>query len=388
MRTADMPVLCLRGTARERGLAHGEALRPQIASLLGSVKDAIGHKGGVPPDAYFEEFFSSLRVWAPLAGYDPSFLEEIEAIAAGSGQRTADIAVLNLLDEEIWYGRARLMGATAADAAAGGVAQGKCSVFAVAGPDGTLLGQNMDIATWTDGAQVLLHVQPAGTDLEYYAFSCAGMLGLCGVNNRGLGVCVNNLLHLDPSPDGRPVLSTVRALLSTADVDAATRVLRSTRHASGQCFTVGQAGRVAGFECSASRCVQYTTWPDGSRLVHTNHALQNSQTHDVDRLRDAGAALGLPRFFFDVTRDSRDRQAEMQRLFGDFSTPVTLEYAKRALSHTGDPGYPICRTGVAGTGRRNLAFTTGSVVWELGATVRAHVAAGPPDRTDYAAFTF
>lgn len=391
MNTQDMPVLQLRGTARERGLAHGEALRPQIAALVCEVKHAIGAKAGMHPDAYFDEFIASLPLWESMPRLDPAFREEIEAIAQASNQRFADIAVLNLLDEEIWYGRARLMTTKARGAsnpAPGQTPHDKCTAVAAVESGTTLLGQNMDIATWTDGKQALLHVRPEGTDLEYYAFSCAGILALCGVNNRGLGICVNNLMHLDPAPDGRPVISTVGALLASDDIDAAARILKSSRHASGQCYTLGQRGRIAGFECSATQCIEYSVWPSLRRLVHANHAFANVEAADARNLRERGLEMGLPRFYFDVTKDSRARQAEMQRLFGDASKPVALESIKLALAQTEEGEYPICRTGENDANKRNFAFTTGSLIWQLDDATTAHVAAGPPDRSEYRQFKF
>jgi isopenicillin-N N-acyltransferase like protein len=249
----------------------------------------------------------------------------------------------NLLDEEWWYSEST------------GQA---CSVLAVAGADGrpSLLAQNMDLPSWTDGSQVVLRCRDRRGD-ETLLLSMAGMIGLTGVSSRGLGLCVNALGMLRHSAAGLPVAFAMRGALEQPTRERAEGFLEETPHASGQHFAVADERGVRGLECSAGGARPTAAGP---RTWHANHPLA---TDDLD------PASALP----NGTADSHVRQHRLAALVPEVETP---EDCMEVLC---DGEAPICKQATAGF----PWLTFGSVVYELGATPRAWFALGPPDRTPF-----
>src|SRR5262249_7521889 len=149
-----------------------------------------------------------------------------------------------------------------------------CSIIAIRGGEGRapILAQNMDLRAYYDGGQVVIDV---ATDRGPRAsvMTICGMIGLCGANDRGLGVTVNTLWQLPSAPDGLPVACVMREILARENVAAASRWIREPRHASGQHYLIGDATSFASFEASAT-AVNEVPWPDSSpSYAHTNHPL-------------------------------------------------------------------------------------------------------------------
>jgi len=389
MNVSEMPVLELYGPPRKRGQIHGESLRGPIAVAIEAIKREIGGNGDLSPDAYFDEFVGHCLQPPADDARLAAFRAELQGVADGSNQRFVDIAALNLLDEELWYGRNRRMASPEAQRGTEGCGD-RCSVIAIReDPDGrTLLAQNLDMSTWTEGLQAVLHVTVEQVGLEYYAFTTAGSVGACGINSLGLALCVNSVPLLNCARDGMPVAAIVREILECTSFESAVRTLTARRHASGQCYTVATRGQIGSFECSASGAVPYRTWGRGDRLVHTNHPLASRDTSIVDAQREAGLAMGLPRFLFQVPRNSLERQTQLEQLFGSNDEVYDSGSVASALASTTDVAFPICRAGSESTRARNVGYTTGSVIWELGGSPVAHVAPGPPDRTAYRTLRF
>ena len=61
------------------------------------------------------------------------------------------------------------------------------------GEQPAFIAQNMDVENYRDGFQVVLHVKQQSSDLESFVLTCAGMIGLNGMNNQGVGICCNTL---------------------------------------------------------------------------------------------------------------------------------------------------------------------------------------------------
>ena len=131
----------------------------------------------------------------------PHLLAEVEGIAEGANADPDAVFATNCLDEAWWWGE-----------------QGSgCSAVAFVdrGPR-PIIGQNMDLDTWMDTTQVALRLQPSEGPAQVL-LSRAGMVGLCGANEAGVGVVVNTLDTLPSSADGLPVAFVIR-LLARADV--------------------------------------------------------------------------------------------------------------------------------------------------------------------------
>jgi isopenicillin-N N-acyltransferase like protein len=75
-------------------------------------------------------------------------------------------------------------------------------------------------------------IKYAGSDLEAFVLSFAGMIGLNGLNKRGVAICCNSLGQLMGRPDGLPVACIVREVLKQESEGDAAAFVQQIEHAS------------------------------------------------------------------------------------------------------------------------------------------------------------
>ena len=218
------------------------------------------------------------------------------------------------------------------------------------------LGQNMDLPGFLDGFQTLLRLRDPGTGLELLVPSFAGLIGLHGLNNRGLAVCVNTLSQLRCSPNGLPVAFVVRSTLERASLEDAADHLRRVPHASGQNYLLGGPNGLLDLECSASGAVRQGE--GAAHLCHTNHPLASADLRAEVAGWDADRARADREHALTFTRLER-----LQRGVG--RAPLTVARVKTLLREVAHP--------LAGPAD---VITFSSAVFEPAAR-RAHVAPGP-----------
>src|SRR6185295_4403687 len=132
---------------------------------------------------------------------------------------------------------------------------GECTALAVlpeASRDGnTWLAQNWDwIGEQRESLIVLRVTDEAGR--QVVTLTEAGMLAKIGLNDRGVGVCLNILRSVDDGKKpGLPVHVLLRHLLDCGSVDAATAAAQAITHgASSNILTADAGGRAASLELS------------------------------------------------------------------------------------------------------------------------------------------
>jgi isopenicillin-N N-acyltransferase like protein len=343
MATGTHEAVILEGDGRGRGHAHGEQLRERIAAALDALESDIARRTGRLPAEHVRDFLAATGFLPTIQERTPDLLQEVRGIAEGANADFPLVLAHNLLDEEWWYSESTGQ---------------SCSVLAVAPEEGrsSLLAQNMDLPAWTDGSQVVLHCRDPQGD-EAVLLSMAGMIGLTGVNSRGLGLCVNALGMLRHSASGLPVAFAMRGALDQPTRERAAAFLATTPHASGQHFALADQHGIRGLECSAGGAQAIVSGP---RTWHANHPLA---TEDVD------PASELP----EGTADSHVRQERLADLVPEVEKP---EDCMEVLC---DGEAPICKHATASF----PWLTFGSVVYELTASPRAWFALGPPDRTPF-----
>lgn len=378
MNTADMPVIELNGTPRERGRHYGETAKALIADIVEHWRAHLGTFGKnsltaepVSADQYLAAFYEQTDYLSAIKQWAPDLLEEVKGIAEGSGQPLDTILGIQLGDEEWTFGLRY-----GADQAAE-----KCTAFGV--PDAengiSYAGQNMDIGSWVDGRQVLLRVMPAVTSAgvptpEALVFTLAGNTGVNGLNAKGVGITCNTLNQLSYATDGLPVGFIVRTVLQKHSIDEAEDFLRSIKHASGQNYILSSKGDMRCFECCGTSVARYAPEEYNGRVFHTNHPFVN---------RDEINLLPPEKM---LSPNSVVRFETLCSRLGDSSKTLTFEAIKAALSSHDDPDNPISRnTNYTGSA---LGFTAGSSIYELGDIPKLHLAAGPPCETEFLAFDF
>lgn len=361
------------GEGRERGRAHGEALRPMVQEHLQRYLDAIAAELGVDPRVYLGRFIRETRFVPAIERWTPDLLDELHGIAEGAAVDFDLVFARALSDEEPWYRREWTLDSMATRG---------CSSLALGATDArpVIVAQNMDTPKWWDGTQVVVRVRDS-SGFSALVFTVAGKISLCGVNEAGLAMCCNTVYQLDHSRDGLPEDFVVRGFLSQRTWQDGLAFLTGVRHASGQNYTIGAPGHgPLNVECSSRGVAIEQLPPGGSSLVHTNHALRNMD-QAIFRRDSAAMTPTQLRDWFGGTTHERMQALEAARCQRE---PATVADIREMLAmHDG----PVCRHGTV-EGRRDQ-FTLGCLVMELHpGSPRLHVAPGPPCRTPFSTLGF
>ena len=389
-----MQILEVRGTGRERGHAHGEALRPMVHEHLERWKQALLDDILVDPDTYVDEFQADTDFISSAERWTPDLLEEVRGISEGAGTDWRHTFVRQLSDEEPWYRRSRKLGAwpgrskllqrdPEAGQYGGAVPPKGCSSVGrnATAQQPMLIAQNMDCPMWFDGHQVALKVVNPATGVDAWVLTVAGKISLAGMNNRGLAMTCNTLYQLDFNPRGLAEDFVVRGYLAQPDVASGLEFLQGIEHASGQNYTVpGPDGQVLNLECSRAGVVRWRPWQDADRVFHTNHPIASTDDAIYREQFAAVSALQRKRMTSETTSSRLD---ELRRWFDDPSVAITPELVKTALSSKIGP---VCREGEF-EGRRDV-YTIACLLMHLGAEPYIEIAPGPPSSVPFQTFRF
>jgi hypothetical protein len=343
--TTDLPIVRCVGAPRQRGEAHGEALRAVIQATQQRWLASLRQAGRADVLAYLQEFVAHTNYAAAMRRWTPDLLDEIRGIAAGADVPFEQRFAANLLDEEWWFSRNR------ASEAPG------CTVIGWrdGSRGGPLLAQTMDIGSCYDGAQAVLQIHSDDAP-ETLVFTFAGMIGLNGCNTAGIGVVVNNLAMLPHAADGLPVAAIVRGILARRSLEDAAAFVRGVPHASGQHYAIGSPAGLLSFECSAAGAVQDVS--ASTRIVHTNHPLLGSHA-------SSDTTNSQARYDFAAERaESLATPSDIEAILADRSVPISI----------------ACRPG--------RGFSFGATSLDLALPPRMRVAPGPPHCTAYVELSF
>ena len=378
MRTDEMPVLELKGAPRERGLAHGETLRDKIRDNLRLMKEDITRSHAVEAGTAIDEFLRDTHFIPAIERWTPGLHDELKGIAEGSGCQLHDILALNFTDELWCYGIKTRAGEWKGP-------YNKCTCAAAFGQEGlpTLSGQNMDIPHWHDGHQVLLRIKHE-QGLESMVFSSAGLVALNGLNNQGIGITVNAIFELDHASTGLPVAFVIRGALEKRTFAEAVDFVCTVPHASGQNYLIAGAERVISLECSAGRVVPFELGDHPGRLWHANQALINDDRDIFEQLVEGMPEKKYKRQFL----NSAARVNAVKERIADPSQAVTVETLKQVFSSRDNPDFPVSYHYDVNAGI--LGFTAGCAIYEISGSSPPvlHLAAGPPDMTEFRTFRF
>jgi len=374
MTTASQTIiqpLVLEGTAYRRGLCHGETLRAKIQEVVQMWQADLAAGFGLDAGQVVHRFLQRTDFVGAIQKWTPDLLDEVRGMADGSGLPFETMLAFQLIDE-LW--------------ANGDLVAGEhCTAigFPASAAEPAYLGQTLDVETFRDGFQVVLHIKDSDSGLEALVASIAGLIGFNGINNQGLGVCVNTLLPLNSRTDGLPVACIVRGILSCRFVHQAFDWLRQIPHACGQNYLVGGPDQVVNLECSANQVVQYQ--PDGWDGVvwHANMPLVND-----DYTPDFRAALDKqPPGPYAQNSQARFQCVE-QRLR---RSPVgsRLEFTQATLAARDSAQHPICSVKDKDEHYAQIGlFSLASTIMKLSGDPEFYVTFTPADPASYSRLAF
>lgn len=358
----------LSGSAYNRGLQHGSRLKDQIAAVFSKWKTTIRRNTNQHPDTVLSSFLRATRFIAATQKYAPQLLEEVKGIADGAGQPFNDVFAFQLVDEFwVYLDELRHTGGH------------HCSGMGVASTPKhpAYIAQNIDLENYMQGYQALLHIAATQSEPEQYIVTCAGLVALGGINEKGIALCMNSLMELKGSEDGLPVAFMVRCVLEKQTGNEALEFLQRTKHAAGQNYIVGIADSVYDFEASANEVVRYIPSSGSNVVYHTNHALVN---HDV---KEWYSGYHKKVMAGDTQNgNSEIRFASLQQRLS--KKTVSQEMIKETLRSKDDVMNPVCRVFKENGG----GFTFCSVVYTLTGKVCVQLTNGSPDQSQYKAYFF
>jgi isopenicillin-N N-acyltransferase-like protein len=265
MVVSSLKVLELTGEGRALGQAHGEALRDPIREFFERAVEI--HSQNIRVKAAKEDLLAFCRRnLAALKTYSPTLFEEMEGIAEGANRPFDEILFLNsFLELE-----------DLRPPALGGALLGKplwgCTTFNVlpegSGSDDVFLAQTYDMEPYYENYNVILKiVRPKGKEIVY---TVAGVLGLNGLNDRGLGLVINKLVAKDARPGVLYPFIVRSALLQDRLGDAFGSIVFASR-ASGMNYQLASQDGL-GF-CLELTAGNYSILPFDGAIAHTNHYL-------------------------------------------------------------------------------------------------------------------
>ena len=289
----------LKGDAKQRGHQHGSALSSEISQAIEFYRSIFR----LSDDRIFElaEFFQN-----KIKQFNVEYFIEMNAIAESAEVDPLWIVALN--------SRTEILSSHLS------ISPTECTsvCFVEAG----LLGQNWDWASALEPLLVLMRIEREDGHVVRMVTE-PGILGKIGMNNQGLGVCLN-ILMANRALEGIPVHIMLRSLLDCDCYEAAIELIRkeSTGKASHILMADSQ-GNACGIEFNSDE--YYQLEPKKQCILHANHYLGASVSNAKDpELQSSYARQQTAQEFLNIN-SSRDR-VTMQNLLSDDSHPTLPIY--------------------------------------------------------------
>ncbi len=348
------------GSGYELGLQHGKLLKTEIEEVVIKMKENVATNLKKDAEEVLNDFHQYANFSESINKYTPELYQEIKGIAEGSDQKLNDIMVLNLLDEFWVY--------------INNIENHHCSALGVPSVNGSTgyIAQNMDIEKYTEGYQILMRLPRTKTRPEQLIVTHPGLIALNGMNETGIGACVNTLMQLKASSAGLPVAFIVRRIINSTDKVDLLDFIQTVPHASGQNYIIGIKGEVYDFEASANKVVRFNPKNKNGTVYHTNHPIVNDDMKTWYENFNPNLAEKP------VNTNSYIRLAAVQNRVAK-SSNIDDKLIKESLRSKDDLGHPVCRSIDVNGG----AFTFASVIMTLTGSPHMQVTSGSPDVTEY-----
>jgi isopenicillin-N N-acyltransferase-like protein len=332
--TDAFPLIEVSGPPHERGRQYGRQAAARIRKGVAQYGTLLAREG--LDAAAIEALVTAYR---PLIDrFDPTYIAEMEGIAAGADIPFAHVALLNARTELLKLAEKPALRARLLDP------DGCTGVIVM--PEATAGGRLLHAQNWdwkadcAETSVVLLIRRDDGPDI--LTFTEAGGLARSGLNSAGIAITAN---YLESDRDyrdlGVPLALIRRKVLQEASPALAMHAVYATAKSAANNMMVsastpsGEAVAID-FECAPDETFQ--VHPDHGLLVHANH-FQSPVA--LSKLRDTGIANTPCTLYRDLrVRDllaphrGRIGVADIKRaLADDFATPWSVCRPPRANLH-------------------------------------------------------
>lgn len=309
---APLRTFTIRGGPHERGFAHGHAFADEIRLIteerMRLATDPTWTGGRAASAAEVLSLGAAClrthEIWCP------ELVEELRGMSEATGLGLNELVIMNGFTDFVD------LVATDPNAPARFASgdprshedDGGCTAFVV-GQGATrngraLIGQTWDMHSSATPHVLLLEVVPEAGP-RAITFTLTGCVGMIGMNEAGVAVCINNLL----GADGRPGVHwpfVVRRMLAETTVDRALAVLLDAPLSGGHNYALlgrDSEGAICGYNVEATATRTHVA-PVHAFFAHANHCLVPplqevererkpiSRTNSCNRLAQAEAFLG------------------------------------------------------------------------------------------------
>jgi len=332
------PVVKIKGSAEERGQQQGSLLKERIHQIVEFYK-----KQFLLPE---DEIMSISKLFRDnTKAFSRELYIEIEALAKASQVDPLWIYALN--------GRTELLNLNPME----------CTSLAF--KQKGLIGQNWDWDMEAEELAVILDIEkPDGHRIM--TMTEPGMIGKIGMNNNGVGVCLNFMSIDNYQPGGIPLHVLLRAILDSDSLPTALSVISS--HSDGKVGNILIAdgnGQIEDIELARD---EFFSIPVGDVFVHTNHFLTK-----VD-------------YDLKLFPNTIGRYKRAKVLLNAMGQP-SFESMKKILKDNNGEEYPICRKRFSHPWLADdTSITVTSIIMDL-KNLQFHITRGNPFDNPFSVFS-
>jgi len=328
----------ISGTPLQRGISHGKQMREEIAQALPYYKNIFKLSNA-------EILQRAKHFRTVIKAFSKDYAQEIEGIAQGAEIEPLWIYALNARTEILALNTQ--------------VGPNECTSMCF--PETTLLGQTWDWGKPLENLCALMRIsRPDGHKI--LMLSEPGIIGKIGMNNAGLGVCLN-ILTCNKPLDGLPIHVMLRAILDCSSTAQARKIIASG--AAGKASNVIVADATGDcFDLEFSDETTYMAPSFTNNFIHTNHYLGKN----INDLSD-------PFFANSQARLTTAKNHIAQRHSSD------IEGMKAVISDRTNTTHPIYRPYIEDENLKNVG-TVASFVMDL-KTQTMHIRKGNADGREF-----
>lgn len=300
--------IIVTGSPREMGRQLGEAAREEIRGFAEIALERVNKTMRVSRESAMSVAARSMQF---ARDYSPTMMEELEGMAESSQVPLVELMLLQVRNQ------------LRPDADAGCTS---VSLASTATADNTtIVAQNWDNDPALDPFTIVLTRRPSGKP-AHINLTQAGLIGYIGLNDAGIGVCLNTL----PAPSrevGVPHYFLVRGIFEAHSLAGAIDAVRRAERAIPANIMLGTPQGPADLEVTLDEVCVVTG--EQGQVTHTNHC----KHPNLLAVNDA----------FGELIESYPRQRRIDKLLSAAGGPPGLEAVKMALKdHEGQPR-SICR---------------------------------------------
>lgn len=312
-----MKVIKMSGSPNQIGLIHGKEAKEEVHYSLDSYEKLFYNQSGF---SWREATELAKNYISIIEDRNTDLLEEMDGIAKGSSVRFEDILTLNVRSEIALTSNTN----------------DGCTSLSVMPPlsNKAYLAQNWDWRSAQSRSLITAHIhQENSTNIQMVTEG--GIIGKIGLNNYGLGVCLN-AIRANVRSNQLPIHLGLREVLNSKYINEAMDKVICGKIGSSANFLIAQdAGNIRkALNLELSPRTYDTRKTTDAYLYHTNHFCSETITQEIGKGNLRIAENTYHRF---------DRMGDLLRSAENDSGNITESVIKKWLSDHKNEPLSICR---------------------------------------------